>query len=153
MEAATQFSNEGLGSQAICDRIRVPEGSPWEGNTWPVKVEQKLPRRPQDVVNARNRDYLPWNAKENKWSQLRREAMWATNDKDIEVGLLKVLELTSGLWVPGARHGATGFNTCFSGFHACFGQILPYYSAVPPFWNGNVYSLPFYFLNFTGAQS
>jgi hypothetical protein len=34
MEASTHISKESLGDQPICDRVRVPIGSPWVGDAW-----------------------------------------------------------------------------------------------------------------------
>jgi hypothetical protein len=34
VESSTWISKEGLGSQSMCGKIRMPVGSPWEGNAW-----------------------------------------------------------------------------------------------------------------------
>lgn len=40
------------------------------------------------------------------------------------------------------RHGAAGFGVCPAGFGTCFYPVLPHCALIPPFWNGNVYSVP-----------
>lgn len=39
------------------------------------------------------------------------------------------------------RYRARGPAGFFCGFQFCFGPVFPNYALVPPFWNGNVYSL------------
>jgi hypothetical protein len=34
MKPSTQTSKEILGAQAMCGRVRIPTGSPWEGVAW-----------------------------------------------------------------------------------------------------------------------
>lgn len=40
--------------------------------------------------------------------------------------------------------GATGFGIGPVGFLACFDTVFPHYVTIPPFWIGNVYSVPMY---------
>ena len=46
------------------------------------------------------------------------------------------------------RHRATGFKICPVLFQSFFGPVFPSYISTPPFWNGNVYSVPLYVKNY-----
>jgi hypothetical protein len=37
----------------------------------------------------------------------------------------------------------TAFGDCSAGFQSCFDPVFPHYAVFPPFWNGNVYPVPY----------
>jgi hypothetical protein len=61
---------------------RTPCRQPLRGEAWSMGM--KLQRRTQDIGSAGNMECLLRKTMGNKWSQIRREAMWPENDKVIE---------------------------------------------------------------------
>jgi hypothetical protein len=69
--------------------------------------------------------HLPRKALGNKWSQPKREATWAANNKAIVTGQPKTAR--GHITAPCAQdigYGAIGFSVCFAGFWSCLGPFL-----------------------------
>lgn len=82
------------------------------------------------LVNARAMGYWPRRAVDpGRWQTADSKAGKAEPFKPFDI-----------------RYGATRLNICLSGFQSCFYLVFSHYDAfIPPFWNGNVYSVIFCF--------
>jgi hypothetical protein len=82
-----------------------------------------------------------------RWVQPTQErSMCVTTAKAIRAELIKPLECTPHhhlTWMDN-KHRGTGFILCFVGLQYHFGPIPPFCVPIPPFWNGNVYSVLLY---------
>jgi hypothetical protein len=99
-------------THALC---RIPEDSQTMEQD---AVKLKLPRRSQNVSNARGMGYLLRKAANNEWNQPKRKKFVAVN-KDESSWKSKKNN--------GVRHGDAEFGVCPAGFWSCFGPVLPYY--------------------------
>lgn len=76
--------------------------------------------------------YLPRRIANRMWYQPKRECVAVNRTK--RVGDLKST-LASGMEKQ---------NACLASFQSCFGPVFPLCALCPPFWNGNIYSMPLY---------
>jgi hypothetical protein len=104
-----------------------------------VRAKPKTQWKSQEVRDARNIEYLPRKTVGSEHSQpkRKREPMWVAVDNVIGVEpfgthIMPFYALDAGC-------GDAGFNVCPAGVWSCFGPVLPWYSSIPQFWNGNVY--------------
>jgi hypothetical protein len=93
-----------------------------------VRVKFKIQWRPQGVEGPRNMKYLLRKATSNKWSQPKRESMWAENRKPIGVKLPKSLGAQIHLSeVPCIE------SDCPTGVWSCLGPVPPFFDSIIPF--------------------
>jgi hypothetical protein len=125
-----------------------------------LKVKPKLQWKPKEIKDARIIEFLMRKAPGSEDNQPKKDAMGAAAEKAVEVKLPKLLGThISPLCTLNSRHGDTGFNVCLAVFQSGFGPIPLFCATFPPFWNGNVYSVPLYIgsmyfsLNFTEVHS
>jgi hypothetical protein len=106
-----------------------------------LKLEMQW--KPQEL-----RDAGMWNDCQGKAQAVTRAS---PSERPLEAAIAKAvgtgLPKPSGVHIGSphaldAERGATGFNGCPAGFQSCFGLILPFYTPVSHFWNGNAYSVP-----------
>lgn len=115
----------------------IPEVSLHRG--WERPLHKALKMNPGfhgrlwDVGDVRVLEYLSKGAADQVWSLPKRRKCVTVN-KMKGVGHLKSA-LTSDM--------NTAFGDCSAGFQSCFDPVFPHYAVFPPFWNGNVYPVPY----------
>ena len=99
-----------------------------------VKVKSGLCWRPQEIADARVMGCLPRRIASRIWNQPRER------ERDVEINKAE------GTWRPeehfDIRHGDAEFGVCPASFQSCFALAFLGSVSFPPFWNGNVYSVP-----------
>ena len=91
-----------------------------------VKVNPRLPRRPQDAGNAGAMGSLPVKAGNRVWNQPKRKR---SNIADRAWRSEEHFDI---------RHGDAEFGVCPVGFQSCLVQCFLTMASFPSLWNGNI---------------
>lgn len=144
MKVSLRFQKKTWEVKRCINKSQSPKAAPERTVCVAVKVKPKLQWRPRKLEMPRM-----WSTCLEMLQAISRaspgERPYGLQPARPEKQAAQALGKTASCTMcPVCGHGAIGYNVHFNEFQSCLSAIYSCYFPIPPFWHGNVYSVPLY---------